>query len=168
MAGILAAEIAARWRERVKASVMLGPVLPSAGVKEAFEGRVSTVEKEGMEAMANTIPTSATGETTTPLQHAFIRTLLLSQKPEGYISMSKVVGGASVPEYDKIEMPTLLVAGSADKSAPLAGCEEIFNRTGGRKSMEVIEGMGHWHCVEEPEKVAELIGRFVESVIKGT
>ena len=31
------------------------------------------VEKEGMEAMADMIPTVATGSKSTPLQHAFIR-----------------------------------------------------------------------------------------------
>lgn len=117
-----------------------------------------------MEAMADTIPTGATGSNSTPLQHAFIRTLLLSQRPEGYCSMCKALGDASPPDYAAIEMPTLMVAGKEDKSAPVAGCEEIFKRTGGKKSMEIVKGMGHWFCIEDPESVAKLIGAFVEKL----
>ncbi|KAK4692884.1 hypothetical protein P7C71_g4405, partial [Lecanoromycetidae sp. Uapishka_2] len=116
LGGVLAAEMAAKHGDRIMASVMLGPVLPSPAVKEAFEGRVQTVEKEGMEAMANTIPAGATGSKSTPLQHAMIRTLLLSQKSEGYCSMCKVIGGASVPNYEGVRMPTLLIAGEEDKT----------------------------------------------------
>lgn len=119
-----------------------------------------------MEAMANTMPTGATGSNSTPLQHAFIRTLLLSQKPEGYCSMCKVIGGASPPDYASIKMPTLMVAADEDKSAPLANCKEIFEETGGPKSMEVLKGVGHWFCIEDHERVALLVGDFVEKVLK--
>jgi len=63
-------------------------------------------------------------------------------------------------------MPSLLIAGDWDKSASLGGCLEIYKRTGGRKYIDVIEGMGHWHCVEEPERVGKAIGFFVEQVIE--
>ncbi|KAF6224383.1 hypothetical protein HO133_010960 [Letharia lupina] len=166
MGGVVASEIAATKGDRIKGSVMLGPPLPSPTVEKTFEGRVKAVEEGGMEAMADTIPTGATGSKSTPLQHAFIRTLLLSQRPEGYCSMCKALGGASPPDYAAIKMPTLMVAGEEDKSAPLAGCEEIFKRTGGEKSMEVVKGMGHWFCIEDPESIAKLIGAFVEKVIQ--
>ena len=106
--------------------------------------------------MADTIPTGATGSKSTPLQHAFIRTLLLSQRPEGDCSMCKALGGASPHDYAAIKMPTLMVAGKEDKSAPLTACEEIFKRTGGEKSMEVVKGMGFWLCIEEPESIANI------------
>lgn len=47
MGGVVASEVAATKGDRIKATIMLGPVLPSQGVKEAFEGRVRTVEKGG-------------------------------------------------------------------------------------------------------------------------
>lgn len=127
---------------------------------------MSLYDAEGMEAMANSIPTGATGSKSTALQHAFIRTLLLSQKPDGYCSMCKAIGGARPPDYASIKMPTLMVASDEDKSAPQGNCEEIFKRTGGPKSMEVLKGVGHWFCVEDSEHVAHLIGGFVEKVLK--
>lgn len=97
--------------------------------------------------MADKIPTGATGSKSTLLQHAFILTLLLSQRPEGYCSMCKALGGASPPDYAAIKVPTSMVAGKDDKSAPLTGCEEIFKRTGGEKSMEVAKGMGYGYAM---------------------
>lgn len=81
-----------------------------------------------MEAMADTIPRAATGSRSTSTQHAFIRTLLLAQDAAGYISLCKVIADAEPPKYDKITSPMLLLAGAEDKSAPLEGCQLIFNR----------------------------------------
>lgn len=120
---------------------------------------------EGMEAMADTVPTGATGSRATPLQQAFIRQLLLSQNPKGYQSMCKVIRDAKVPNYASIKIPTLIIAGDEDKSAPLAGCEEINKRIGSEgKQFKVVEKMGHWHCIEAPEVMIEAIGKFTNSV----
>ena len=116
--------------------------------------------------MAETIPTGATGSRSTPLQQAFIRQLLLSQDPKGYQSMCAVVGGAKVPDYDKIKIPTLIIAGDEDKSAPLSGCKEIQSRIGSKnKQFKVVEKMGHWHCIEAPEVMVESIGAFVNGSV---
>ena len=72
----------------------------------------------------------------------------------------QALGGASPPDHAAIKMPTLMVAGEEDKSAPLTGCEEIFKRTGGETSREVVKRMGHWFCIENPESIAKLIGAF--------
>ena len=121
---------------------------------------------EGMEAMADTIPYGATGSNATPLQRAFIRQLLLSQNPKGYQSMCKVVASAEVPNYASIKIPTLIIAGAEDKSAPLAGCEEIQRRIGSEnKQFKVVEKMGHWHCIEAPEVMVESIGKFVGDIV---
>lgn len=120
---------------------------------------------DGMEAMASTIPIAATGSLSTPLQHAFIRALLLSQRPAGYISMCRVIGSATPPDYAKIQVPVLIVAGDEDKSAPLQGCEEILRRIGAEeKRIEVLKGVGHWICIESPEKVTDAIAGFYKQI----
>ena len=47
MGALVASEIAATKGDRIKATVMLGPPLPSPTVKKTFEGRVKTVEEGG-------------------------------------------------------------------------------------------------------------------------
>ena len=166
MAGILVAELAATHPGRFGGIVMLGPVLPQESLKERFEARITVVERAGMEVMADTVPTAATGSNSTPLQHAFIRSLLLSQNPKGYCSMCRVVAEAKAPDYAAIDLQTLFIAGSEDKSAPLEDCMKICDSIEACR-MEVLEGMGHWHCVEAPEAVGKLIGEFVDAMQKG-
>ena len=165
IAGVVASQLAATKTDRLLGAIMLGPVLPNANAKTVFEERIRSVKKDGMEPLANTIPTGATGSRSTSLHHAMIRSLLLSQKPEGYCSMCNVVAKATPPDYGAIEIPTLLIAGDEDKSAPLAGCEEIFKRTGGKKRMEIEKAVGHWFCIEDPEATAKLVADFADELV---
>jgi pimeloyl-ACP methyl ester carboxylesterase len=122
---------------------------------------------DGLEALANTIPTVATGTKAGPLQQAFIRSLILGTRPEGYISLCNVIAKASKPEYHNIKVPVLILVGSEDKTAPLAGSEAIFNSYGtpmDKKEIVLLDGVGHWHCIEAPEGVAKHILTFVKSL----
>ena len=79
-----------------------------------------------MEPMAQTIPFAATGSKATLLQKAFIRTLLLSQKPEGYNALCGAIAKAEVPSYSTIKAPVLVLAGEEDKTSPVADAQKIF------------------------------------------
>jgi pimeloyl-ACP methyl ester carboxylesterase len=59
----------------------------------------------------------------------------------------------------------LIIAGEEDKSAPLTGCEFILGELGSKsKSLEVLKGVGHWHCVEASDEVAGLVRAFCEKL----
>ena len=120
-----------------------------------------------MEAMANTIPFGATGPTATPLQKSFIREMIMAQDAEGYIANCRAIEAASPPKYADVECPMLIIAGSADKSAPVSGCKEIFESLGteaGLKHLEVMEEIGHWHCVEDGDEVESHIKKFLKQL----
>ena len=120
--------------------------------------------------MANTIPHRATGTATTPLQKSFIREMILSQDPRGYIANCRAIEHATPPEYTKVKCPLLIVAGSEDKSAPVEGCEVIAKgvREGGNGGvkLEILQGLGHWHCVERGEEVERVVGSWLEELLK--
>jgi pimeloyl-ACP methyl ester carboxylesterase len=169
MGAIVAAEScvrdAAEGKGRIVASMWIGPVYPSKAVSEAFEKRVKLVEKHGMGPLANTIPEIATGRAASGLTKAFIRELLLGQDASGYRSNCRVIMGARVPEYGKVRCPVLVLAGEEDQSAPLSGCERMLKELGTEeKSLEILEGVGHWHCLEAPEEVAERILGFYRQI----
>ncbi|OCK81995.1 3-oxoadipate enol-lactone hydrolase [Lepidopterella palustris CBS 459.81] len=165
MGGIVAANLAAERSDRVVAAVMIGPVYPSNSVADIFDKRIQVVEKEGMEPMANTISTASTGKKASPVARAFIRELLLAQDPAGYISNCRVIASAKPPNYAKIAVPVLILAGEEDKSAPLQGCEKMFEQMGtSEKKMEVLKGVGHWHCVEAFEEVGKQILTFYHDI----
>ncbi|ESZ91705.1 hypothetical protein SBOR_7900 [Sclerotinia borealis F-4128] len=158
MGGMIACELAVRYAQRVKGLILLGPITPSVSLAEVFEG---------VEPLADSIPFSATGSIATSLHHAFIRNLILGTTSAGYLSLSHVIVSAHKPEYAKIKVPLIILAGSDDKTAPYVGCEEILDSVGAateKKFIHVIPGVGHWHAVEAPEVVAREILDFVDLI----
>ncbi|KAJ4006460.1 hypothetical protein NW766_010549 [Fusarium irregulare] len=125
MGGIVVPMLASKCR--LQGAVLLGPVLPRAALADIFNARIETVKKDGMEPMAQTIPFAATGSKATLLQKAFIRTLLLSQKPEGYNALCGAIAKAEVPSYSTINSPVLVLAGEEDKTSPVADAQKIFD-----------------------------------------
>jgi pimeloyl-ACP methyl ester carboxylesterase len=118
-----------------------------------------------MEAMANTVPQAAVGKEASPLVKAMIRELLLAQDPAGYISNCRVIINAVLPSYSRISVPVLILAGDEDMSAPLEGCKKIFDEiTHSEKKLEVMKGIGHWHCLEAFDEVARLIEGFYHEI----
>lgn len=167
MAGMTVPYLAAQWPNRVAAVVLLGPVYPSKDVGPTFEKRIEAVEKDGMDAMANTVPYGAVGSQAQPIHHAFIREVLLAQDPAGYISMCRVIANAyqSPPDYAKVVCPVLIIAGDEDKSAPVAMSERIMQQLGTEeKRMVVLEKCGHWMCTEAGEQTAKEIVEFFKQV----
>lgn len=165
MGGIVASHLASDGasRGRIQAAILIGPVYPSEAVSQAFEKRIDLVGKQGMSPMADTIPFSAPGQGASPLVRAFIRELLLGQSSPGYLSHCRVICNAKRPEYENITAPVLLIAGEEDKSADLGMCKKMFEETGVQvKSMEVLKGVGHWHCLEAPDMVAEKVLNFLK------
>ena len=66
-----------------------------------------------------------------------------------------------------MKVPVLIIAGEEDKSAPLKGCEFILGELGSReKKLEVLKGVGHWHCVEASDEVGRLVKGFVDGLEK--
>jgi len=119
-----------------------------------------------VEGLAKSIPAAATGELSTPLHHAFIRNLIIRTSAEGYISLCRVISAGKVPNYEAITAPLLLIAGSDDKTAPMEGCEAILRRYATSetlKSIRVLNGVGHWHCIEAGDIIAKLIKDFALS-----
>lgn len=152
MGGIVAAHCATEYSDRIVASVWIGPVYPSPGVAELFEERIKLVEEKGLEPLANLIPEMATGSKASPLAKAFVRELVMGQDGEGYRSNCRVIQSAKVPEYKKIGCPVLVIAGEEDRSVPLAGCKKMFEELETEKDLVVLEGIGHWHCIEVSER----------------
>lgn len=115
--------------------------------------------------MANSIPSAAVGSRSTPLQRAFIRELLLGQDPKGYAALCKAIASAPTPDYAAVRAPFLLIAGEEDKSASMNGCRHIFEHvSSAKKSLDVLKGVGHWHCIEAGDEVGGLIAQFAAGV----
>lgn len=123
------------------------------------------MQTDGMEPLANTIPQAATNARSTPLQRAMIRELLLGQDPTSYASHCDVIVNMKDPGFPSIKAPVLILAGDEDKSAPMEGCENIHQHLGSsQKELQVMHGVGHWHCIEAGDQVAQAIAKFAASI----
>ena len=163
--GIVGAHLAAKRSDRIVAAILIGPVYPNPGLTPIFEKRIEAVQKDGMQPMADSIPQAAVGKKASPLAKAMIRELLLSQDPAGYVSNCRVIVNAKPPQYGDIGVPVLIIAGSEDKSAPLEGCQRMFGEIGSsEKKLEILEGIGHWHCLEAADEVAGVIETFYHEI----
>lgn len=87
-----------------------------------------TPAAEGLEGVAAVVPRAATGPAATATQRAFVRALLLAQSADGYKSLCRTIAGAARPRYGDARCPLLVIAGSHDTTAPLAGAERILSR----------------------------------------
>ena len=57
--------------------------------------------------------------------------------------------------------------GSEDKTAPLESSRGILSEYGtedDKKKISVLEGVGHWHCIEAPDEVTRVILPFVQNL----
>lgn len=82
------------------------------------------------------------------------------------MSLCHVISTAMVPNYGAITAPLLLIAGSDDKTAPMEGCEAIikgYATSEALKIIKVLDGIGHWHCIEAGDVVAKYIKDFAVS-----
>lgn len=130
-----------------------------------FPYRCAKSSAAGIEPMANTIPFGAVGSRSTPLQKAFIRELILGQDPKGYAALCRAIAAAKPADYAAVKAPFLLIAGEEDKSASMEGCQYIFDHVSSKqKSLEVLKGVGHWHCIEAADEVGGLIAKFANVV----
>ncbi|KAJ5947821.1 hypothetical protein N7466_000836 [Penicillium verhagenii] len=166
MGGLAVTEIGSRYPDRVLGVVAIGPVHPSEMLVSVMSKRSDTVLESGMEPMANSIPFAAVGSRSTPLQTAFIRELVLGQDPKGYAALCRAISAAKPADYAAVQAPFLLIAGEEDKSASMEGCEHIFQHVSSKtKSLEVLKGVGHWHCIEAADEVGSLISQFADGIV---
>ncbi|OQD86962.1 hypothetical protein PENANT_c006G08860 [Penicillium antarcticum] len=152
MGGLVVIELGARYPDRMQGVVAIGPTHPSDMLVTVMTG---------MESMANTIPFGAVGSRSTPLHKAFIRELISGQDPKGYAALCRAIASAKPADYAAVKAPFLLIAGEEDKSASMEGCQYIFDHVSSEKKfLEVLKGVGHWHCIEAADEVGGLIAKF--------
>ncbi|PNS17008.1 hypothetical protein CAC42_4972 [Sphaceloma murrayae] len=169
MSGMTGPYLAATFPDRINALALCAPVYPTEAAGAVFADRIEKVGKGGMEGLADVIPAMATGTTATGLQKAFVRELIGRNDPAAYISLCRVIAGAweDVPKYEDVQCPVLIVAGKEDKNPSVDMCETILGRLGSqRKEIKILDGVGHWTCIEAPDEAGVAIGDFLGEVQK--
>lgn len=153
----------------VEKLILLGPgtnPLPSTAA-DRFAQRASLVRIQGMSSsnIADIVANAATSpKTQSERPHAMscIRQFLLSTHPEGYAKgcMALALSKDQIVDVEKIDVPTLIVAGKDDQISTLETAEGYVRRLK-QGQMKVLEGVGHWHVREDLGAVAQVVRQFV-------
>ena len=126
---------------------------------------VLTNSADGMEPIADTVPTAATSTQSSALTRGFIRELILGSDPKAYASHCQAIVDAQEPDFAAVQVPVRILAGDEDKSAPLDGCKYILEHVGtSKKELKILDACRHWHCVEHPDRIAQELETFCTSL----
>jgi pimeloyl-ACP methyl ester carboxylesterase len=65
-------------------------------------------------------------------------------------------------QLGRVRTPTLIVCGTEDRLTPLKFSEYLCNQISGAQ-LEILPGAGHMAMLEQPERVADTLGRFLNA-----
>lgn len=164
MGTLVANTFAARFPDRVTKVALLGAVRAQPEqAKAATRTRARTVRGGGMAAVADTVLGAALSTIThsdKPVSVAAVRELLLGQDPEGYAGACEALAAATEPDFSAVGAPVLLVTGDEDRVSPVATNETLL-ASYPNAQLHVLEGVGHWHSLEDPTAVTSLLVEFL-------
>ncbi|MBZ9668301.1 3-oxoadipate enol-lactonase [Mesorhizobium sp. ES1-3] len=167
--GMVAQRLYARRPEIVQ-GLVLSDTAHKIGTAESWNGRIATVERDGIEAIADGVMKVWF----TPDFHAAraadlagCRNMLTRQALPGYVGTCMAVRDADLTEAARrIAVPTLCIVGDQDGSTPPDLVRSLAGLIPGAR-FEVIRDAGHIPCVERPEALTTLIRDFVASLPRG-
>ncbi|WP_170294701.1 3-oxoadipate enol-lactonase [Roseospira navarrensis] len=165
--GLIAQDIAARAPERLSAVVFSNTGM-KIGTDTVWNDRLETARTQGMGALVGptmerwfTEPFRADPARLTPWHH------MVSRSPvEGFINT-----GAAIRDADytgaapSIRVPSLVIAGDQDGGTPPALGQALAEAVPDAH-LEVMEGVAHLPCVEDPDAYAVLLNTFIPEVAR--
>jgi pimeloyl-ACP methyl ester carboxylesterase len=153
---------------RVGKLILVGPPpspLPEAASKGTL-ARATLVRQKGMAAVVDTVANAGTSSVTQqskPMAYTGVRLSLLAQDPEGYAKACTALAEATnTLNIGAVDSDVLIVTGTEDKVSPVVLCEQYIKISpSGKRHLEVLKDVGHWHVFEDPEGVARHVKAFL-------
>ena len=166
--GCLITELfASQHSDLVTNMILIGPPpcpLPNAGAEGAIN-RAVTVRAEGMRNVAIAVAaagTCARTKSTNQLALAAVQMSLISTDPESYAKGCTALASGRDLKVEPAELKcrTLIIAGDEDKVSPPSYVKDLAAKMESCK-LEILSGVGHWHCFEDSSRVAKAIQDFL-------
>ncbi len=160
-------------------AILFAPVHPNSKLSLILEDRIKSIlqtqiqtriifntGKITLEHLANKLPEVATGPETSSLTKGFIRELIMSSSPEGYIANCKVIAGTDPKciDYNKIKVPVLIIIGEFDITTPWDQCVEVISKGITGSKIEEVKGAAHWIMLEKPDESVNLVTYWIKSL----
>ena len=168
--GGLIAQSLYRQRPDLVQALILCDTAHKIGTPESWNARIDKVEADGIESIADAIlerwftPAFRRPENT---DYAGYYNMLVRQPLAGYAATCRALRDADLTEAaGRIAVPTICIVGDQDGSTPpdlvLSTARLIPDAR-----YEIIDDCGHIPCVEQPQKLTEIIRAFVASLPHG-
>jgi len=137
------------------------------GNEELWNARIAAVEKDGIAAIADAILErwfSAAYRRPDNPEFSGYRNMLIRTPAAGYVATSVALRDTDYTDrVPAIGVPTLCVVGAEDGATPPALVKELAGLIPGA-AFEIIEGAGHLPCIEQPDKLVNLMRPFMAAL----
>ncbi|MER9329969.1 3-oxoadipate enol-lactonase [Mesorhizobium sp. M0488] len=167
--GMIAQRLYARRPEIVQA-LILSDTAHKIGTAESWNSRISIVERDGIEAIADGVMKvwfTPDFHAARAAELAGCRNMLVRQALPGYVGTCMAVRDADLTDSARrIAVPTLCAVGDQDGSTPPDLVRSLAGLIPGAR-FEIIRGAGHIPCIEQPEALTALIRDFIASLPSG-
>jgi 3-oxoadipate enol-lactonase len=167
--GLIAQGFALRHPNRL-AALVLCDTAPKLGDAALWEGRMTSVRRNGLASIADAIMERWFSEgfrRARPDELAGWRNLFLRTDPEGYCGTCATLRDTDLSgQVGAIAIPTLVVVGEHDRSTPVAVARACAEAIPGAR-FENIPGAGHIPSIEQPAALAALMTSFFKEAGHG-
>jgi 3-oxoadipate enol-lactonase len=170
MGGYIALAFLTRYASTVKGLILCN-TRAGADSDDAREGREATARRvmlDGVPALAQTmLPKMLSQErlSTKPGLSSTIKTMMAEQRPAGVVAALRGMAARPdrTPMLGAINVPTLIITGSADTLIPSSESEAMAKAIPGSK-LVVIPGVAHLSNVEAPEAFNSAVRDFMSGL----
>lgn len=162
--GLIAQGLAAKRLDLVRA-VVLSNTAAKIGTRAMWEERIEAVQSTGLPAMTDAImerwfaPAFRESPKVAPWRR-MVETCPL----DGYIGCCAAIAGSDFyTTTAALRLPALIIAGDRDGATPPDLVRELADLIPGSR-FELMRGVGHLPCAEEPEHYAALLTTFLGEI----
>ncbi|MBZ9862509.1 3-oxoadipate enol-lactonase [Mesorhizobium sp. CA12] len=168
--GLIAQRLYTRHPKCVEA-LILSDTAHKIGTDESWNTRIATVERDGIEAIADGVLKvwfTPDFHAARAAELAGCRNMLTRQALPGYIGTCAAVRDADLTDAARrITAPTLCIVGDQDGSTPPDLVRSLADLIPGAR-FEMIRDAAHIPCIEQPDALVTLIRDFAASLPEET
>ncbi|HEY0753106.1 MAG TPA: 3-oxoadipate enol-lactonase [Ktedonobacteraceae bacterium] len=159
LGGVIAQWCAIQHPERVL-SATFANTAARIGNEQIWDERVAAVQAGGLASILEAVIArflSANYRLTHPAETQRISEIVMTTSPTGYIAACLALRSADLRPYvSSIHVPTLIIAGELDVSAPPAQAEELHAAIPGSKLI-IFPGVAHQSNIERPAEFSAYV-----------
>ena len=161
--GMITLQFFDKYPDRVKAMILCD-TCGKIGESTAWDQRISNIEANGIESMADAILQnwfSPSYKEEHPIDLKGYRNMLVRTNKEGYLTACKAIRDIDLRHvYPKVDVPVMCICGADDRSTPPALVQEMSAELKGSTYVE-ISNAGHLPCIDQPAVMIATILNFI-------